>query len=284
MIRFEETDSPDVNLVLSVSRPIFAGRTAFQTVEVFENPVFGRVLALDGIVQTSEGDEFVYHEMLVHPAMLGHGAVRRVLIIGGGDGGALEEVLKHPVERVTMVEIDREVIALCKAHLPAVCGDAFNDPRLDLVIGDGLEFVAETDQQFDLILVDSTDPVGPGKVLFEAPFYGDCQRRLAPGGVMITQNAVPFLQGEVVRDPVARLGALFADVAVYLTTVPTFIGGPMAFVWSAESDVARKTPPETLAKRLAESGIAMRYYTPEVQAAAFVLPGYVRDLIAPDGD
>ncbi len=279
MIRFEETDNPDVNIVLSVSRPIYAGKTAFQAVEVFENPVFGRVLALDGIVQTTERDEFVYHEMLVHPAMLAHGAARRVLIIGGGDGGALEEVLKHAVERVTMVEIDAQVIELCRAHLPSICGDAFDDARLDLVIGDGVKFVAETDARFDVILGDSTEPVGPGVVLFETPFYISCRRCLAEGGILVTQNAVPFLQREVARDACARLKPLFADVALYLAPVPTFIGGHMVFAWASDDAEARHVPLETLSQRHAAAAIAMRYYTPEVQRAAFVLPPYIGELV-----
>lgn len=278
MIRFEETDNPDVNLLLNVNRPIYAGKTGFQAVEVFENRVLGRVLALDGIVQTTERDEFAYHEMLVHPAMFSHGAVRQVLVIGGGDGGAIEEALKHPVERVTMVEIDPDVIELCRAHLPAVCGDAFDDPRLDLIIGDGVKFVAETDRRFDLIYVDSTEPIGPGAVLFETPFYTDCRRCLAAGGILVTQNAVPFLQSDVTRNAVKRLTPLFADVALYLAAVPTFIGGFMAYAWASDDPDVRETPIETLAGRFAGSGLKTRYYTPAVHCAAFALPPYITDL------
>ena len=280
MIRFEETDNPDVNIVLSVDKPIYAGKTAFQEVEVFENAVFGRVLALDGIVQTTERDEFVYHEMLVHPAMFAHGAARRVLIIGGGDGGAIEAALKHPVERVTMVEIDAQVIELCRTHLPTVCGDAFDDTRLDLIIGDGVKYVAETEQRFDVILVDSTEPVGPGVVLFETPFYASCQRCLAASGILVTQNAVPFLQGDVARDACARLKPLFVDVALYLASVPTFIGGHMVFAWASDDAGTRQVAVETLAERHAEAAIATRYYTPEVHKAAFALPPYIGELLA----
>ena len=279
MIHFEETDHPDINLLLRVSRPIYAGNTGYQDVEVFENETLGRVLALDGVVQITERDEFVYHEMLVHAPMFAHGEARRVLIVGGGDGGALEETLKHPVEGVVVVEIDRAVIDLCREHLPSVCGDAFDDGRLDLVIGDGATFVAETDRRFDVILVDSTEPVGPGDVLFDTPFYADCRRRLAPGGILVTQNSVPFLQASVARDAVKRLRRLFGDVALYLAPVPSFIGGHMAFCWAAEDAEARRTPLETLARRHAGSGIGTRYYTPEVHQAAFVLPPYIGELI-----
>ncbi|MFQ5783528.1 MAG: polyamine aminopropyltransferase [Alphaproteobacteria bacterium] len=279
MIRFEETDSPDVNLSLTVSRPIYAGKTAFQAVEVFENAAFGRVLALDGIVQTTERDEFVYHEMLVHPALLAHGAAKRVLVIGGGDGGAIEEAFKHPVDSVTMVEIDPQVIELCRAHLPSICGAAFDDPRLDLVIGDGVAFVAETERRFDVILVDSTEPVGPGVVLFETPFYADCRRRLAPGGVLVTQNAVPFLQPAVARDACRRLKRLFADVTLYLAPVPAFIGGYMAYAWASDDPEIRRTPAETLAERQSAIGLGTRFYTPEVHRSAFALPPYIAEMV-----
>ncbi len=280
MIHFEETDNPDVNLVLRVSKPIYTGKTGYQDVEVFENEAFGRVLALDGVVQTTERDAFVYHEMLVHAPLFAHGEARRVLIIGGGDGGALEETLKHPVEHVAMVEIDRGVIELCRAHLPSVCGAAFDDARLDLVIGNGARFVAETDRSFDVILVDSTEPMGPGDALFDVPFLADCRRRLAPGGILVTQNAVPFVQAAVARNAVKRLRPLFADVALYLASVPSFIGGHMAFCWAAESAEARQVPLETLARRHADAGIATRCYTPGVHRAAFVLPPYIGELIA----
>ncbi len=280
MIRFEESDNPDVNLLLRVSKPIFAGNTGLHNVEVFENELLGRVLVLDGIVQTTESDEFVYHEMLVHPPMFAHGEARRVLIVGGGDGGTLEEVLKHPVEHVTMVEIDRQVIELCRAHLPLISGDAFDDGRLDLIIGDGVGFVAETDRRFDVILVDSTDPVGPGKALFESPFYAGCRRCLAPDGILVNQNGVPFLMRDVSRDFCRRLRPLFADVTFYLAPVPTFVGGYMAFGWATQNREARTTPLETLKRRYADAGLGTQHYTPEVHRAAFVLPPYIRQLMA----
>ncbi len=279
MIRFEETDNPDINIALRVSRPIYAGHTGFQNVEVFENETLGAVLALDGIVQTTERDEFVYHEMLVHPAMIAHPGARRVLIVGGGDGGALEEALKHPIEHVTMVEIDRRVIELCREHLPTISGEAFDDPRLDLVIGDGVAYVAGTERRFDVILVDSTEPVGPGAALFETPFYAGCRACLSPGGILVTQNAVPFLQREVARDAVRRLRPLFADVALYVAPVPAFVGGHMAFGWAAQDAETRATEAGTLERRFAEAKIATRYYTPEIHRAAFALPPYIAELM-----
>ena len=201
-------------LQLRVERVLHQAKTDHQDLLLFENPLFGRVLSLDGIVQTTERDEFFYHEMLVHVPVLAHGAVERALIVGGGDGGALEELLKHPgLRAATLVEIDQSVIDFSKAHLTAICGQAFDDPRLELVIADGLAWVAEQKGQrepFDLILIDSTDPVGPGEVLFTESFYADCAGLLAEGGLVVTQNAVPFTEPESLAKPTAALGRSFA--------------------------------------------------------------------------
>jgi spermidine synthase len=153
---------------LEVEEVLFEGKSEFQDIKILRNPKFGRIMTLDGIVQTTEGDEFVYHEMFAHVPMLAHGNVRRVLIIGGGDGGLLEEVLKHKVEHVTEVELDGGVVEVAREHLSSICGQAYDDPRTELVIGDGAKFVVETGQRYDVILVDSTDPIGPGAVLFTA--------------------------------------------------------------------------------------------------------------------
>ena len=143
---------------IKVERVIYQGRTKFQDLTIFENPSLGRVLVLDGIVQTTEGDEFIYHEMMAHVPLLAHGRVKEVLIVGGGDGGVLREVLRHPIRRATMVELDRGVIDLCREHMPALSGGAFDDKRTDLMISDGVRFVAETDRRFDAIIVDSHGP------------------------------------------------------------------------------------------------------------------------------
>ncbi len=266
---------------LEADTVLYDSQTPYQRVVVFENGTFGRVMTLDDIVQTTERDEFVYHEMLSHVPILAHGAARRVLIIGGGDGGMLEETLKHrTLERVTMVDIDAGVIELAKTYLRAVCKDAFEDPRTDLVIGDGVDFVARTQERFDIIIVDSTDPVGPAEALFGETFYDHCKRCLAPGGILVTQNGVPFLQGAELVRTLTCFARLFADASCYLATVPAYVGGPMAFGWGSDDAGLRRTPVEVLRARFAEAGIETEYYTPEVHVAAFVLPGYVAKLVA----
>ncbi|HAE04091.1 MAG TPA: polyamine aminopropyltransferase, partial [Rhodospirillaceae bacterium] len=185
-------------------------------------------------------DEFVYHEMMAHVPILAHGAARAVLIIGGGDGGMAREVLKHSNTLVTMVEIDGAVVDFCQEHLPNHSAGAFDNPRLDLIIADGAQFVKETERRFDVILVDSTDPIGPGAVLFTAEFYADCKRCLTPGGVVVTQNGVPFVQPEEVTNSYRRLGESFTDVHFYRAAVPTYQGGDMAFGWASDNAQLRQ--------------------------------------------
>jgi len=277
----EETLYPDIRMSLKADRVLYDSRTELQRIVLFENPVFGRVMTLDGVVQTTEGDEFIYHEMLTHVPILAHGAMREVLIIGGGDGGMLEEALKHAaIERVTMVEIDRGVVDLSREYLGSICGAAFDDPRTDLVIADGVDYVARTDRRFDLIVVDSTDPVGPAEVLFSERFYRRCKDCLTPGGILVTQNGVPFMQGRELTGTLRLLRPLFADTTCYLAAVPTYVGGFMALGWASDNAALRAVPEGVLAKRYAAAKIATRYYTPAVHRSAFALPGYVEKLIS----
>jgi spermidine synthase len=276
----EEILHRDFRLKLKVDRVLFDSETEHQRLKLFENATFGRVLTLDSITQTTEADEFIYHEMMAHPAILAHGNAKRVLIIGGGDGGMAEEVLKHKsVEHVTMVEIDAGVVEFSKQYLPNICKDAFDDPRLHLVITDGAKFVAETEGRFDVAIIDSTDPVGPGEVLFTETFYGNVRRCLNEGGVVVTQNGVPFLQSDELSQTVGIFRKLFRDASCYLATIPTYAGGPMAFGWGTDDPALRQVSEETLATRFAAAGFETRYYTPAVHKGAFALPPYVQDVI-----
>lgn len=254
--------------------------TEHQHLVIFENPRMGRVMALDGVIQTTEADEFIYHEMLTHVPILAHGAARKVLIIGGGDGGMLREVSKHrSVEQITMVEIDGTVVDMCKQFLPEHSKGAYDDPRLNLVIDDGMRFVATTEEKFDVIISDSTDPIGPGEVLFSENFYQACRRCLNDGGVLVTQNGTPFMQLDGVQNTAGRMNGLFADWHFYMAAVPTYIGGAMTFAWGATNAALRNVPLDTLRQRFAGSGIVTRYYNPEVHLGAFALPQYVLQAI-----
>ena len=255
-------------------------RTEHQHLVIFENARMGRVMALDGVIQTTEADEFIYHEMLTHVPILAHGLARRVLIIGGGDGGMLREVAKHrSVEHITMVEIDGTVVEMCKEFLPGHSKGAFEDPRLNLVIDDGMRFVATTTEKFDVIISDSTDPIGPGEALFSENFYQACRRCLNDGGILVTQNGTPFMQLAEVQTTAGRMHGLFADWHFYMAAVPTYIGGSMTFAWGSTNSDYRKLPLDTLRQRFAGSGIVTRYYNPEIHIGAFALPQYVLQAI-----
>ena len=274
-----ETLHADHAQSLRVGKVLYDSETEHQRIRVFENGFYGRVLTLDDVVQTTQADEFIYHEMLTHVPILAHGSARRVLIIGGGDGGMAREVLRHSaVEQVTIVEIDAGVVAFSKQYLPTLSNGAFDDPRLTLVITDGAEFVRSTADRFDVIIIDSTDPIGPGEVLFTDTFYGRAKRCLNPGGILVTQNGVPFQQGDELTNTMRAFKALFADWGCYLATIPTYAGGPMAFGWGTDGE-AGSLDVATLTQRYAASGITTRYYTPEVHKAAFALPGYVAALM-----
>jgi spermidine synthase len=274
-----ETLHDDYRQCLREGAVLYDSETEHQRLRVIGNATFGRVLTLDGVVQVTEGDEFIYHEMLTHVPLLAHGAARRVLIIGGGDGGMAREVLRHrDIEHVTMVEIDAGVVEFSKRYLPSLSAGAFDDPRLNLVIDDGAAFMRNCTDQFDVIISDSTDPIGPGEVLFTDTFYGHAKTRLAPGGIFVTQNGVPFMQPDELAGTMRAFRNLWRDATCYLATIPTYAGGPMAFGWGTDG-AARQVDLATLDARLNATGITARYYTPEVHKAAFALPGYVKVLV-----
>lgn len=275
----QETLHADHRQSLRAERMLYDSETEHQRIKVFENPTFGRVMTLDGVVQVTERDNFIYHEMMAHVPIFAHGAAEHVLVIGGGDGGMARAALAHrSVKKVTMVEIDGGVVDFSKEVLPGISAGAFDDPRLDLVIADGADFMRETSERFDVIIVDSTDPIGPGEVLFTDSFYGHAKRALNEGGIITTQNGVPFMQGDELTGTMRAFQALFSDATCYLATVPTYAGGPMAFGWGTDG-TARSVSLETLEARFADAGIETGYYTPEVHKAAFALPGYVKRLI-----
>ncbi len=272
---FTETLHPGWRQQIKVSKVLFHDQTEHQDLILFESPQWGRVLALDGVVQTTTGDEFAYHEMLVHPAILAHGRVRSVCIVGGGDGGTLREVVKHAtVQRIVKAELDPGVIEFCKTYLPTLSDGAFDDPRLEVSFGDAATFMARVGERFDVILVDSTDPIGPGAALFTEPFYRDCKRRLNDGGILVTQAGNPAMAAQELADVMARQRAAgFADVDFLLTVVPTYVGGFMALGWASDDSTRRRVRIDMLRSRPIPEGL--RYYTPEVHVAAFAHPVWV---------
>lgn len=261
---------------LRVDEVLFEVNSEHQHLLIFRNAMFGTVLALDGVVQTTEKDEFIYHEMLAHVPIVAHGACRRVLIIGGGDGGILREVCRHAaVTSITQVEIDPAVIELSRRFLPGHSKGAFDDPRLHLVIDDGVRFVQQCQERFDVIISDSTDPHGPAEALFTSPFYAGVQRCLEPGGIFVAQNGVAFVQTAEVLNTASRLRPLFQDVSFYTCAVPTYTGGIMSFAWASDDPAKRQVSTAELVRRWDETAIKSCYYTAELHQASFALPRYL---------
>lgn len=218
--------------------------------------------------------------MLTHVPLLAHGNAKRVLIIGGGDGGMLREVCRHKsVEQITMVEIDAEVVSFCKQYLPNHSAGAYDDPRLNLVIADGVEFVNQSNEKFDVIISDCTDPIGPGESLFTSQFYEGCKHRLNDGGIFVAQNGVAFLQLDEAIGSHKKLSNYFADVSFYQAAVPTYYGGIMSFAWASQNSALRQQAQAVIAERYAQSGLRCRYYNPAIHVGSFALPQYLLEAL-----
>jgi spermidine synthase len=274
-----ETLYPNWGQRFLVTRELARTKSTFQDIVIFESPSHGRVLVLDGVIQITEADEFVYQEMLAHVPLLAHGAAGNVLIIGAGDGGVLRRVLQHAtVRRAVMVEIDAEVIRLSKEFLPAIAGDAWADKRAEVIVGDGIDYVKRaSDASFDAIIVDSTDPAGAGEVLFTDAFYQNCARILTSRGLIVNQCGVPFMQAEELRETSERRRKFFPHVTAYVAAVPTYVGGFMTLGWAAKDASLAATRVEIIRDRAAEAGIlgTTHYWTPEIHVGAFNLPPYI---------
>jgi spermidine synthase len=282
MVRWvEETFHPHWRVRLEATRVLHEVKTAHQHLVIFENPTWGTVLMLDGVCQLTTRDEFVYHEMMAHVPLMALARPRRVLVVGGGDGGVLREVLKHPsVEKATLCEIDRAVIDLSLKHYPEIAAGALDDPRADIVIADGLKYVAQTREKFDAIIVDSSEPIGPSAVLHTRAFFADCKRALKPGGILVTQNGLPFLFPEHLKATTEIFASLFKAASPYMCTQPCYFGGPFALNAASDGEDLFGVSVGTLVKRMAKRGIETRYYTPVGHLAAFALPAYVEKIVA----
>ncbi len=274
-----ETLYPGWGQRFAVVRELARVQSAFQDIMIFESASHGRVMLLDGVVQITEADEFVYQEMIAHVPLLAHGAAQRVLIIGAGDGGVLRRVLAHRgMRRAVMVEIDGEVIRLAREFMPAIAGDAWDDPRAEIIVGDGIDYVKRApDAAFDVIIVDSTDPIGVGEVLFTDEFYAHSARILSPHGLIVNQCGVPFMQADELRETSARRARFFPHVGAYVAAVPTYVGGFMTLGFAAKAPGLDTIPPSEIRARAERAGIlgTTRYWTPEIHAGAFSLPPYI---------
>jgi spermidine synthase len=265
-----------------VDKLLYELQTEHQHLVLFEQPFFGKMLMLDGATQISTRDEFIYHEMMSHVPLFAHGDAREVLIIGGGDCGIAEEVLKHKtVKRLTQVEIDATVVEFSKEHFPEFSKPVFADKRFESVIDNGVKYVARTARRFDVIIIDSTDPQGPGKVLFSQKFYRACKRCLNSGGILVTQNGVPIFQTSELTSTIAKFRRLFADATCYVAAIPTYVGGHMAMGFATDDRRLRQISARTVDARYRKAGsFSTKYWTPEVHTAAFALPRFIAEMVA----
>lgn len=264
---------------VQVREILFDGISEFQHLQVLDTIPFGRMLILDDATQTSVVDEYIYHEMLVHIPMMTHPNPKRVLIIGGGDGGALRRVLEYPVEKVTMVEIDGEVVRVSREFLPEISGDAFEDPRAELIIGDGVQYLRENTEHFDVICIDSTDPVGPAVDLFNHEFYLNVRRALGDNGIMVTQSGSPLVMLGELHTTRTRMIEVFPIVHTYVCNIPIYPGVMWSFTAASTTLDPKSVVPVTIAQRLQANGQPTGWYTPAIHHAAFALPNFLRGFL-----
>ncbi|MEW6279150.1 MAG: polyamine aminopropyltransferase [Candidatus Eremiobacterota bacterium] len=273
---FEENLPQGWGLKVRVERTLASEQTRFQRIDLFETAEMGRLLVIDGKVQLSELDEFVYHEMLAHVALFTHPDPRRVMVVGGGDGGTIREVCAHSgVEKAYLVEIDERVIELSRQFLPRVAC-RLSDPRVEIAARDAAEYIRHA-RNLDAILVDSSDPVGPSEVLFSGAFYADLKAALAPGGMIAMQAGSPFFYHEQIAGAVAGLREHFPVVRPLFIPVPTYPSGTWSLVVASLGEDPAAVSPEELARRLSARGVSTRYYTPQVHHGALAVPPFMAD-------
>ena len=270
----EELHQDQLGLRYKVRRTLYSGESDFQQIDVVETEGFGRMLFNDSIAMVSERDEWVYHEMIVHVPMFVHPAVKRALVIGGGDGGTVRELLRHPsIEAVRLVEIDPLVIKACREHL-RITSEALDDPRVTVTIEDGVEFVKATQERYDLVTVDSTDPIGPATPLFGAEFYGNVKRILKPEGLVVSQAESPFYDPEQQRSLLTILAEAFERTAIYNYTNLTYPGGLWSFTLAGRWDLCPIADFDV--KRFDRENLECRYYNKAIHRGAFILPEFQR--------
>ncbi|MGI5876165.1 MAG: polyamine aminopropyltransferase [Dethiobacteria bacterium] len=269
---YTEKQTPNIGFSCKVKETLYRIKTQFQELAVLDTLQFGRMLVLDGMVQTTLADEFIYHEMITHVPMRTHPNPAKVLIIGGGDGGAVREAAKYPdVSSITLVEIDEQVIEVSRRFFPEI-SCSLEDPRVKIRITDGIEYVQSIRDPVDIIIVDSTEPVGPAIGLFSLPFYESVGRALKDDGIMVVQTESPFFNTDLIRKAYSHIKAVFPQCFLYLAPVPTYPSGYWSFMlgtrqYNPLKPVGTYLPPE------------MKYYTPEVHQSAFCLPRFVQELI-----
>lgn len=274
---FKERHTDNVEFSIKVIEQLYHGVSEFQQIDVFKSKEFGRFLTLDGYMMLTEKDEFIYHEMIVHVPMAANTNIKSVLLIGAGDGGAVRELCRYnSIEKIDMVEIDREVVEISKKYLPTTAC-SFDDPRLHLYFEDGLRFIRTRQNEYDLIIVDSTDPFGPGEGLFTKEFYGNCYNALTEKGILVNQHESPFYDNDAMAMQRAHrnIGRTFPICKVYQAHIPTYPSGHWLFGFASKGI----DPCNADIDGWNELGIKTKYYNTELHRGCFALPTYVKDLL-----
>jgi len=270
---FTEKQTEHFGITARIVRTHHTEQTDFQKLDMVETAEFGNMLILDGMVMTTQKDEFVYHEMVTHPALNTHPNPKHVLVVGGGDGGAIREVLKHPsVEKAVLVEIDGKVIEYSKKYLPEIAGK-LDDPRVEVLVDDGFMHIHNHKNAYDVIMVDSTEPVGPAAKLFERGFYQGIYEALKDEGIFVAQTDNPWFKGDLIKKVFADVKEIFPITRLYTANIPTYPSG----LWTFTLGSKKYDPLQVKVEEIKE--LDTKYYTPELHHAAFVLPRFVRDLV-----
>lgn len=269
---YTEKQTERFGITAKIKQTLHTETTPYQKLDMMETEEFGNMLTLDGMVMTTEKDEFVYHEMVAHVPLFTHPNPKRVLVVGGGDGGVLREVVKHPeVEKATLVEIDGKVIETSKQYLPSIAA-AFDHPKVEVIVGDGFMHIAESENAYDVIMVDSTEPVGPAVKLFEKGFYEGISKALKDDGLFIAQTDNPWFKADLIRKVFRDVKEIFPITRLYTANVPTYPSG----LWTFTIGSKVYDPLKVEDNRFHD--IETKYYTPALHHAAFVLPKFVGDL------
>ena len=280
MKKFTEELYKKYNQNITIEKIIANQKSKFQNILIFDSKYFGRILTLDKVIQITEFDHFYYSEMLSHIPIITHGKVKRVLIIGGGDGAIAHEVLKHnSIKEVFICEIDQDVINLSIKYLKKINFGSLKNPKVKIIIEDASQFIKRNNfkNYFDLIIADRPDPIGPGKNLFKIKFYKDIKNALSNSGIAVFQNGVPFFQKKELKDTMKHLKSTFNYSGVYLTVVPTYIGGYMALTWSSNAiDISKKVNLDKHSKVI--NKLNTQYYTKEIHYTSFILPKWIKEI------
>ncbi len=275
---FSEFHSKGVKLSIRIDKQLYSGKSDFQRIDVYDSEELGKFFTLDGYIMITEKDEFIYHDMIVHVPMATNPNIENVLVIGAGDGGTVRELVRYKsIKKIDMVEIDRMVVDVCREYFPdSTCG--LDDPRVNLLFEDGLKFISDKVNEYDLIIVDSTDPIGPGEGLFTSEFYGNCFKSLKRDGILVNQHESPFYDeySRLMQRAHKRIREFFPISKVYQVHIPTYASGHWLFGFASKT----YDPVKDLdADKWNALGLATRYYNTDIHKGAFAIPNYVKELL-----